>query len=72
MGQYLSLHGVGKIVNCLATNDISLVFHVGGNLVNLVRVFALFAWKVFSMANYFGVPMVLLIMIFRAMPNYFP
>ena len=44
LGQYPSLHGVGKTINCLATNDISLVFHAGGNLVNLVRVVALFSW----------------------------
>ena len=44
LGQYPSLHSVGKTVTCLATNDISLVFHAGGNLVNLVRVIGLFAW----------------------------
>ena len=44
LGQYPSLHGSGKIDNCLATNDNSLVFLTGGNLVNPVGVVALFAW----------------------------
>ena len=71
LGQYSSLHGVGKTVNCLAKNDSSLVFLTDRNLVNLVGVVALFSWQVLSMASYFGVPMVLT-MSFRAMPKYFP
>ena len=73
MGQYPSLHDIGKTANRLATNDNSLVFLTGGNLVNPVGVVSLFAWKVLSMANYFGVPVVLpAIMIFREKANYFP
>ena len=52
--------------------DRYLVFVTDGNLVNLVGVLALFAWQVLSMASYFGVPVVLLTMSFRAMPKYFP
>ena len=76
MGQYPSLHGIGKTANRLAKNDSSLIFLTDGNLVNLVGVIALFTWQVLSMANYFGVPMVLLTMGFRVMPKnvpkYFP
>ena len=50
----------------------SLVFLIGGYLVNPVGVVALFAWQVLSMASYFGVPVVLLTMSFRAIPKYFP
>ena len=53
-------------------NDSSLVFVTDGNLVNLVGVVALFTWQVLSMANYFGVPVVLLTMSFKAIPKYFP
>ena len=49
-----------------------MVFLTDGNLVNLVGVVALFSWQVLSMASYFGVPVVLLTMSFRAMPKYFP
>ena len=72
MGQYPLLRGTGKTANRLAKNDSSLVFLMDGNLVNLVGVIALFSWEVLSMASYFGVPVVLLTMIFRAMPKYFP
>ena len=72
LGQYPSLHGAGKTDNCLTTNDNSLVFLMGENLVNLVGVVSLFAWEVLSMASYFRVPVVLLRMSFRAMPKYFP
>ena len=71
MGKYPSLHGAGKTTNRLAKNDISLVFLMDGNLVNLVGVVSLFAWHVLSMASYFGVPVVLLTMSFRDMPKYF-
>ena len=56
----------------MATNDNSLVFLIGGNLVNSVGVVALFAWQVLSMASYFRVPMVILTMSFRVVPKYFP
>ena len=56
----------------LNKNDISLVFLMDENLVNLVGVVALFAWQVLSMASYFEVPVVLLTMSFRAMSKYFP
>ena len=72
MGRYPSLHDAGKTANRLAKNDSYLVFLIDGNLVNLVGVIALFAWKVLSMASYFGVPVVLLTMSFRAMPKYSP
>ena len=70
LGQYPSFHDVGKIANRLVKNNNSLVFLTDGNL-NLVGVVALFAWQVLSMASYFGVPVVLLTMSFRAMPKYF-
>ena len=44
----------------------------GWELVNQVGVVDLFVWQILSMANYFGVPVVLLTMIFRVMPKYFP
>ena len=69
LGQYSSLHDAGKAANRLATNDNSLVFLMGGNLVNPVGVIALFAWQVLSMASYFGVPVVLLTMSFRLCPS---
>ena len=72
LGHHPSLHGTGRTANYLATNDNSLVFLTDGNLVNLVGVIAIFAWQVLSMASYFGVHVVLLIMSFRAMPKYFP
>ena len=72
LGQYTSLHGAGKTSNRLATNDNSLVFLMGGNLVNLVGVVSLFTWKVLSMASYFGIHVVLLTMSFMDMPKYFP
>ena len=72
MGQYPSLHSVGKTANRLAKNNNSLVFLRDGNLVNLVEVVALFAWQVLSMASYIRVPVVLLTMSFRAIPKYFP
>ena len=72
LGHYPSLHSAGKTDNHLATNNSSLVFLTCGNLVNPVGVVALFSWKVLSLASYFRVPMVLLIMIFRAEPKYFP
>ena len=72
LGQYPSLHKVGKTANHFSTNIISLVFVIGGNLVNLVGVVALFTWHVLLITNYFGVPVVLLIMSFREKPKYFP
>ena len=72
MGKYPSLHGVGKIANCLAKNNSSLVFITDGNLVNLVGIVSLFAWQVLSMASYFRVLVILLTMSFRDMPKYFP
>ena len=72
LGQYPSLHSAGKTANLLATNNSSLVFLASGNLVNPVGVVSLFAWQVLSLASYFGVPVVLLIMSFRAKPKYFP
>ena len=44
LGQYPSLHKVGKTTNHFSTNIISLVFVIGGNLVNLVGVVPLFVW----------------------------
>ena len=44
LGQYPSLHGAGKIANYLTTTDNSLVFLIGGNLVNPVGVVSLFSW----------------------------
>ena len=44
LGKCPYLHGAGKTTNRLATNDSSLVFLTGGNLVNLVGVVDLFAW----------------------------
>ena len=44
----------------------------GWELVNQVGIISLFAWQVLSMANYFGVPVVLLTMSFRENPKYFP
>ena len=50
----------------------ALGFPHGWELVNQVGVITLFTWQVLSMASYFGVPMVLLTMNFRAMPRYLP
>ena len=72
MGKYPSLHDACKTTNHLAKNNSSLVFITDGNLVNLVGIVSLFAWQVLSMASYFGVPMIILTMIFRDMPKYFP
>jgi len=44
----------------------------GWELVNQVGVVALFAWQVLSMASYFGVPVVLLTMSFRAYAQVLP
>ena len=71
LGQYPSLHDSSKTDNRFATNKMSwLSSHV--ELVNQIGFVALFTWQVHSMANYFGVPVVLLIMSVRAMPKHFP
>ena len=72
IGAVPSLHGASKTANRLFTNDNSLVFLMGGNLVNHMGVVTLFAWQVLSMAIYFRVPMVLLAMSFRENLKYFP
>ena len=72
MGKYPSIHRIGKTSNRLATNDSSLFFLTGGNLVNSVGVVTLFDWKVLSLASYFGVLVVLLIISFRENPKHFP
>ena len=50
----------------------TLGFPHGWELVNQVGVVSLFTWQVLSMANYFGVPVVLLTMSFRAYAQVLP
>ena len=48
LGQYPSLHDIGKTANLLDKNDSSLVFLTDENLVNLVGVISLYSWQVLS------------------------
>ena len=71
LGQYPSLHDLVKLITTLPQTK-ALGLPYGWKLVIRVGVAALFSWQVLSMASYFKVPVVLLIMSFRAMPKYFP
>ena len=69
LGHYPILHGSGKTDSSIFAQTTTLGLPHGWELVNQVGFVSLFTWQVLSMANYFGVPLVLLKNIFRDIPK---
>ena len=60
-----------KLVEIIFSTSVSMAFpHVCST--QSVGVVARFAWQFLLVASYFGVPVVILTMSFRAEPKYFP